>query len=1125
MMTKGAIGNLINRYEAVLQKCRLLNVFGSLAAALLLVAGSAGAATAFEGKFFDHVPEYPDFVVGGVSDVGPPAESTAKLENWQTGVAWGVDNGADTPALVYVDQNNGKGENYGSIWVKNSDKGGYAEGMGGKYGMSFELTNHGYIYVDGTDASATKGMGVNPDGKAVNEGLIAVRKGSAMTDNSGSAHKTLINNGVISVEDAGGVGIFYRKENVTGEVTNNGTIRVGNGGTGVLITNDKKDDASYNDKYFTNTGTISAEEGSTAIRVENTDNAAIRLKGDKSHVNGLISLEGTNTQLLLDGMGAGGVENLYVKGTFSGAIENNSHVVFTDRSQIALDDTLSIDEKSTATIHNASLVRGDNAPDKALISFDASGAALNGGLNTGGSASADRADFQKSGVALDHAVVSGNSFLADHNAALGGVNVSLTKDQSLAIRNSLFADNTVTLTNASSQAGGAGVAVSGGASTSISGTDFIGNRVNAEQVRGGALLLDTPGSSVALNNVSFKNNTANGSSAGLGGAVYNGGSSLTVADASFSGNMASLSGGALYNADGGSLTFRGTNILSANFAGTAANDVHNAGSLIVESGVTRFDSGYSQQGSASSLKVNSGASLAIAMPDMGGVTAAPGEALLALGQPLDLGGGSLVVGESSARSAADVSFGKNSLLVVDGASAKNGPMLSGTGSLAVDDGSKLYIANARAGESYTVTSGLSLSDGDYWKTANLLAGRLIEAEISSTDGKIMIHTEAQEAGRTLPGIIPVAALDAMTGGGLNNTESDSMGIRFLSRAMDNVQFMQNDDAATAMVNEVSRASVTAGVQNTTLRLADAGADQLARHLSLSFFGKENSMHKDGTDVWATPMYGNTYTHGMTASGTSVRGNYGGLALGADTGVGEILGGKVRVGAALTGGGGKSSTGGTVTDVENSYNFGGLHVYAGWNAGNLNVTGSMGITLGTNDVSMKLPSSMGMGQARADIDTAAFVSDLRAEYRISTAAADIVPHAGVRYTALNTDRHDVKVNGSPLNSVASDTQHIVQFPVGVTVSKDIDVSGWNLKPLADVSVIPAAGEKNHTTKVSYSGIRATDSVNTRIMDSTSWAGTLGVQAEKGNLALGLNYGLQASSRETDQSVSVGISWKF
>lgn len=32
-LTKGAIGNLINRYKAVLKKCHLLNVFGSLAVA------------------------------------------------------------------------------------------------------------------------------------------------------------------------------------------------------------------------------------------------------------------------------------------------------------------------------------------------------------------------------------------------------------------------------------------------------------------------------------------------------------------------------------------------------------------------------------------------------------------------------------------------------------------------------------------------------------------------------------------------------------------------------------------------------------------------------------------------------------------------------------------------------------------------------------------------------------------------------------------------------------------------------------------------------------------------------------------------------------------------------------
>ena len=45
-LTRRALGNLINRYNAVLGKCRLLNAFGSLAVAGLLVMGGAGAALA-----------------------------------------------------------------------------------------------------------------------------------------------------------------------------------------------------------------------------------------------------------------------------------------------------------------------------------------------------------------------------------------------------------------------------------------------------------------------------------------------------------------------------------------------------------------------------------------------------------------------------------------------------------------------------------------------------------------------------------------------------------------------------------------------------------------------------------------------------------------------------------------------------------------------------------------------------------------------------------------------------------------------------------------------------------------------------------------------------------------------
>ncbi len=50
MLSRGALGNLVNRYKAVLSKCRLINTFGSLAVAAMLVAG--GAATAEGATYF-----------------------------------------------------------------------------------------------------------------------------------------------------------------------------------------------------------------------------------------------------------------------------------------------------------------------------------------------------------------------------------------------------------------------------------------------------------------------------------------------------------------------------------------------------------------------------------------------------------------------------------------------------------------------------------------------------------------------------------------------------------------------------------------------------------------------------------------------------------------------------------------------------------------------------------------------------------------------------------------------------------------------------------------------------------------------------------------------------------------
>ena len=69
MLSKGAIGNLLNRYRSVLRKCFLLNVFGSLAVAGLMTMGgstvSLAADTAYNGEPAAAVVGDGDRAIGG----------------------------------------------------------------------------------------------------------------------------------------------------------------------------------------------------------------------------------------------------------------------------------------------------------------------------------------------------------------------------------------------------------------------------------------------------------------------------------------------------------------------------------------------------------------------------------------------------------------------------------------------------------------------------------------------------------------------------------------------------------------------------------------------------------------------------------------------------------------------------------------------------------------------------------------------------------------------------------------------------------------------------------------------------------------------------------------------------
>lgn len=521
------------------------------------------------------------------------------------------------------------------------------------------------------------------------------------------------------------------------------------------------------------------------------------------------------------------------------------------------------------------------------------------------------------------------------------------------------------------------------------------------------------------------------------------------------------------------------------------------------------------------MTLSGGAAATVAMPDKGGVSAGSGESLLALGQPVTLGNSAkLHVGTVSGDATA--AFGSDSILVVSGDVSSQKAMITGSGNLAVGDGAQLYVTNAKANTKYIITDGLTRDS--IWGSASLVANRLITGTVTEEGEQVVVTTTVQDVSQALPGVIPATALTTMLSQNLNNTESDAMGVRFLSRAIEPL-YMPDDKTAVATINEVSRAAVTAGVQNTALRLANAASDTVLHHMSLGNFDSGNTVHKDGTDVWATPMYGNIYTHGMNVSDDSVVGNYGGLAIGADTEIGSFGGGMLRMGLAVHGGAGRSESQGAVTSTDDNYNFGGANLYAGWNRDSLNLLASVGYSISSHSLNMDLPSSLGMGDADADVQTGAFTAELRGEYQFRTDWLDIMPHTGVRYTALHTYGYDLEIDDRTLNSVDDDFQNIVQFPTGVTLTKNIAAGGWNIKPQFDASIIPAVGDTKTKTRVTYSGIDAEDSIRNTITDTVSWSGMAGLQFEKGDFTLGVNYGIQASTHETDQNVSLNLVYKF
>lgn len=509
-----------------------------------------------------------------------------------------------------------------------------------------------------------------------------------------------------------------------------------------------------------------------------------------------------------------------------------------------------------------------------------------------------------------------------------------------------------------------------------------------------------------------------------------------------------------------------------------------------------------------------------------GVTAA-----LAIRKPQTLNGTLGAVMVDGTKTSAPVltpntaTFADGSLLLVDGSGLNGAAALTSQGgTLNVDAGAKLLIDNITQGE-YAITSGFSVSNVQGWNGDNLstpdnLIGLVLGKD---ADGSMKVQATARRSSDVFRGLSLVNTMDAIWGKGLNDTESGNMGIRFLSRAVNEKHLPKADTVHT--VDGAAQIAVAGGVQGMTVAAADAPVRAIQDHASLSHMTttREGAIRKDGLNLWINALYGAEHARNLGAG--SLDGGYnadfGGIVFGGDYAFGDF-----RVGMALNAGSGTARSRGDFNATKNDFDFWGMNLYGSWSRDQFNIVGDLGYSANKNEVKQDLPTTMQLGQLRADVDTGVLTAGLRGEYRFETDWADVTPHVGVRYYNLRTDGFTSRIDDHDVFRVGRDTQEIWTFPIGVSFSRDFETSsGWKVKPRADLSVAPAAGDLKAKAKARVPGVAASDTIKARIMDSVSFDGTLGLEVQKDNISFGLDYGIRASEHKVGHGVNVSFTYKF
>lgn len=489
----------------------------------------------------------------------------------------------------------------------------------------------------------------------------------------------------------------------------------------------------------------------------------------------------------------------------------------------------------------------------------------------------------------------------------------------------------------------------------------------------------------------------------------------------------------------------------------------------------------------------------------------------------------------------DLYFAKDSLTVIDSAILSDGKSAFNTTSdvakVTVEPGANLVLGNIEEVGDYTIVNGYitdgNESDGMWtggWTGDNLYAlpqdGSGINwiLKLHNDPSKIWVNATLADVRTVYPDIaIPNIANDDML-----NCKSGDAGADFVCRVLRDKEL----DVAgkTKVLNSVANIAFAGGAMSVAMNDLNSATDSIEGRVSMKneAFTEYGVMREweRGNHLWIDIIGGKQKYKSLSATGISKAGydtNSYGFIMGYDR---KLADKSVILGGAFSYNHGSLDSTGDVLKTKNKYNSFGLHAYGAYApVEKVNLIGTLSWMHNSSDITQSI-NAAGFNKADADVKTNMFSLGARAEATIPAGKANIVPHAGIRYVWAKSGNYDTKVDGKKVWSNKADATNTFQLPIGVAVRTDIaTASGWNVRPQADVTVIPQFGDTKQKTKLSnFNGV--SDKLSGEFAGKFGTNVNLGVQADKGPATIGVRYGFTGGTKgKADHMFKLEARYRF